>query len=231
MAQFIDTLFHEDPVDGRLWIHGLLRSPEQLGAEEKTAMIAEVQRTATKYFPEAEATGYYVLLTRLIQSVLTDQWKAFIAATIVVGGMIIVAIRDWKLTAITFVPNIFPSLVLFGAMGWLGLRVNMGAAMIAAVSIGLSVDSSVHYTMYYQRQRRRGLSLDAALSKSQDSVGRAAVFSTLALTVGFATLCVSEFIPTIYFGVLVSLSMIGGLLGNLLVLPALIRLVDRRAYM
>ena len=67
---------------------------------------------------------------------------------------------------------------------------------------------------------------DVALAKSQNSVGRAAVYSTLALTVGFATLCVSDFVPTIYFGVLVSLSMIGGLIGNLLVLPVLIRLVD-----
>jgi len=230
MADFIDSIYHADPVDGRQWIHVLLRSPEQLGAEQKTAMIAEVQRTAAKHFPEAEATGYYVLLTRLIESVLADQWKAFIVATIVVGLMIIIAVRDWRLMAITFVPNIFPSLILFGAMGWLSVRVNMGAAMIAAVSIGLSVDSSVHYTMFYQRQRRLGLSRAEALHRAQDSVGRAAVFSTLALTVGFATLCVSDFVPTIYFGVLVSLSMIGGLMGNLLVLPALIRLVDRRTY-
>jgi predicted RND superfamily exporter protein len=122
-----------------------------------------------------------------------------------------------------------PIFWLFGTMGWLGIRINMGAAMIAAVSIGMSVDSSVHYTMFYQRQRRLGLSLPAALARAQDSVGRAAVFSTLALTVGFGTLCVSQFVPTIYFGVLVSLSMIGGLIGNLLVLPVLIRLVDRRA--
>jgi len=102
--------------------------------------------------------------------------------------------------------------------------------MIAAVSIGLSVDGSVHYTMFYQRLRRRGLSLIDALDRSQDSIGRAAVFSTLALTVGFATLVVSDFVPTIYFGVLVSLSMIGGLIGNIIVLPVLIRLVDRRVY-
>jgi predicted RND superfamily exporter protein len=226
MPEFIDSIYNTDPEDQRVWLHVLLRSPEQLGAKEKTAMIAEVHAAAVEQFPEAEVTGYYVLLTRLIESVLADQWKAFIVATIVVGIMIIIALRDWRLTAVTFVPNIFPSLILFGIMGWLGLRVNMGAAMIAAVSIGLSVDSSVHYTMFYQRQRRKGLGVQAALEKAQDSVGRAAVFSTLALTVGFGTLVVSDFVPTIYFGVLVSLSMIGGLIGNLLVLPILIRAVD-----
>jgi predicted RND superfamily exporter protein len=135
-----------------------------------------------------------VLLNRLIESVLADQWKAFIVASVVVGIMVLVALRDVRLTAVTFVPNIFPSLVLFGVMGWLGVRVNMGAAMIAAVSIGLSVDGSVHYTMFYQRQRRLGLNLSEALHRAQDSIGRAALFSTLALTVGFATLCVSDFV-------------------------------------
>jgi predicted RND superfamily exporter protein len=229
MTQFIDTLYNVDPADKRQWIHVLLRSPEQLSAEQKTAMIHEVQSAAQAAFPEAEVTGYYVLLTKLIESVLADQWKAFIVATIVVGLMVMIALRDWRLTAVTFVPNIFPSLILFGVMGWLGVRVNMGAAMIAAVSIGLSVDSSVHYTMFYQRQRRLGHSVSYALARAQDSVGRAAVYSTLALTVGFATLCVSDFVPTIYFGVLVSLSMIGGLLGNLLVLPILIRAIEHRS--
>ena len=226
MRLFVDTLYQDDPEDGRWWQHVLLRAPEQLGADEKAAMIDQVRSTAQQRFPDAEVTGYYVLLTRLIESVLADQWKAFVVATIVVLGMMLVAIRDLKLTAVTMFPNIFPSLILFGVMGLLGVKVNMGAAMIAAVSIGLSVDSSIHYTMFYQRLRREGLPCDVALSKSQNSVGRAAVYSTLALTVGFATLCVSDFVPTIYFGVLVSLSMIGGLIGNLLVLPVLIRLVD-----
>ncbi len=230
MVEFIDSIYHVDPEDGRQWLHILLRSPERLDAETKTAMINEVHSIAAEKFPEAEVTGYYVLLASLIQSLLADQWKAFLVATVVVGAMIIVAIRDWKLTAITFVPNIIPSLILFGVMGWLGFKVNMGVAMIAAVSVGLSVDGSIHYTMFYQRLRRHGFSLDAAIDRSQDSIGRAAVFSTLALTIGFATLCVSDFIPTIYFGALVSLNMIGGLVGNIIILPVLIGLVDRRTY-
>ena len=100
--------------------------------------------------------------------------------------------------------------------------------MIAAVSLGLSVDGSIHYVMSYLRLKREGASLDEALTSVQETVGRAAIFATLALVVGFATLCYSDFIPTIYFGTLVSLSMIGGLIGNLLVLPLLIRAVEPR---
>ena len=141
-------------------------------------------------------------------------------------SMMLVAFRSVGLAVVTLVPNALPALLLFGAMGWLGVRVNMGAAMIAAVSLGLSVDASIHYVMSYQRERREGASLFAALQSVQATVGRATVFATLALVVGFATLCFSNFIPTIYFGALVSLSMIGGLVSNLVVLPVLIQWVD-----
>jgi hypothetical protein len=106
--------------------------------------------------------------------------------------------------------------------------INMGAAMIAAVSLGLSVDGSIHYVMSYQRERRAGASLAEALIAVQNTVGRAAIFATLALVVGFATLAVSEFVPTIYFGTLVSISMVGGLIGNLALLPVLIRVCENK---
>jgi uncharacterized protein len=226
LPEFVNSIFHEDPQDGRLWLHVLLRSPERLEARQKDQLIEAVEAQARETYPEAEVTGYYVLMTRLIESVLADQWRAFVVAALAVLAMMLAAIRNVRLALVTLLPSIFPSLVLFGAMGWLGVRVNMGAAMIAAVSVGLSVDGSIHYTMFYQRLRRQGLARDAALASAQDSVGRAALFATLALTIGFATLVVSDFVPTIYFGALVSLSMIGGLIGNLVVLPVLIRLVD-----
>ena len=125
------------------------------------------------------------------------------------------------------VPKALPMVMVPGVMGWLDLKVNMGAAMIAAVSMGLSIDSSIHYLADFRRRRREGLSRDEALAAAQQTVGRAIVFSTLALIVGFATLSFSQFVPTIYFGVLVSLSMFGGLIGNLLVLPLLIRMIVR----
>ncbi|RIK86995.1 MAG: hypothetical protein DCC67_02305 [Planctomycetota bacterium] len=230
MPQFMDTMYNIDPATNQPWIHVLLRSPEELGAAEKTALIENVRRTAAETYPEAEVTGYYVLLANLIDSLLADQWLTFGVSIGVVTLMMAVAFWSVPLAVVTMVPNVVPVLILFGAMGWLGLKINMGAAMIAAVSVGLSVDGSIHYVMLYQRLRRLGASLGEALRAAQNSVGVAATYATLALVVGFATLVVSDFIPTIYFGALVSFAMIGGLIGNLLVLPGLIAAVDRRSY-
>ena len=120
-----------------------------------------------------------------------------------------------------------PIYVVMGLMGWLGLRMNMGAAMIAAVSMGQTVDTSIHYIVCYQRARRGGLGVSAALTSVQQTVGQSMIFSTIALIVGFGVLITSDFVPTIYFGALMSLAMLGGLFGNLIVLPLLLSWTEK----
>jgi uncharacterized protein len=203
----------------------MLRAEERQTAEQKLALIEQVTRISREEFPEAEVTGFFVLLTNLISSVLRDQWRTFALAMTGIGLTMGLAFLRPRYALIALVPNALPILAVTGLMGWLGLKINMGAAMIAAVSLGLSVDSSIHYLSSFLYHRRAGRSVAEALSEVHRMVGRAMVFSTLALIVGFSVLMTSQFIPTIYFGTLVTLTMLGGLLGNLIVLPLLLRLV------
>jgi len=228
MPEFVDAIYYRGDRQNRPKIRILLRAPTRLETKEKMQMIDEVRIATEKAFPGAQVTGYYVLLAQLVESLLRDQWLTFSVAAVAIFAMMLLAFRNVGLALATLVPNALPALLLFGAMGWLGVQVNMGAAMIAAVSLGLSVDGSIHYVMAYQRERREGASLAAALQSVQATVGRATLFATLALVVGFATLCFSDFVPTIYFGTLVSISMVGGLVGNLVVLPVLIQLLERK---
>jgi predicted RND superfamily exporter protein len=120
------------------------------------------------------------------------------------------------------VPNALPIFVVLGLLGWAGERINMGTAMIAAVSMGLSVDSSIHYIAAFRRRLHDGHAYSAALETAHQTAGRAMVFSTLALVVGFLALTTSGFIPTVSFGALSCLTLAGGLVGNLVVLPVLL---------
>jgi predicted RND superfamily exporter protein len=114
-------------------------------------------------------------------------------------------------------------------MGWLGARINMGTAMIAAVSMGLSVDSSIHYIVAFRRHLAAEGACAAALETAHQTAGRAMIFSTLALVVGFLALTTSGFVPTVSFGWLSCLTLLGGLVGNLVVLPVLLVLTAGRA--
>lgn len=255
---------HSSASDGAS-LRVMLRARERQPAEQKRRLIAQVERIVHEELAEdswrpwladarlgqrrhADVTGFFVLLTNLIDSMLQDQWTAFVVATGAIGVMSLAAmllcdpvflsnpprrdygravLRSGVLAAIAQVPNVLPILLVLGAMGWLGLKINLGAVMISAVSMGLSVDMSLHYLISFRRLHAAGASVDTALEEVQRDVGRAMVFSTLALIVGFTTLCVSEFVPTVYFGALVSLSMVGGMLGNLLLLPLLIKTAVR----
>lgn len=226
-----DIVYSEDPDEpGRYYLRIMLRSRERQHSEAKEAIIAQVRQITAEEFPpegdkpEGEVTGVFVLLVRLVHSMLRDQWTTFGVATGVIALMMLAALRSLRLALIALVPNTAPILVVMGMMGWLGLKINMGAAMIAAVSIGLSIDSSIHYITSFLRARAAGRTVEEAICEVQKSVGRAMVFSIFALVVGFSVLSTSPFIPTVYFGALVSLAMLGGLAGNLVVLPVLLKL-------
>ena len=227
MSSFMAALHAEDPQSpGQYYYRIMLRSTERQSASEKRRLIEEVTRISREEFPEAETTGFFVLLTNLIDSIVRDQWTTFAVALAGIGITMLFAFRHIKYAVIALIPNALPILTVTGLMGWLDLKVNMGAAMIAAVSMGLSVDSSIHYITFYLRARAARQSSHEALTEVQQTVGRAMVFSTLALVTGFAVLSTSEFVPTIYFGVLVSLAMLGGLAGNLVILPLLLHLAS-----
>ncbi|MEX2139821.1 MAG: MMPL family transporter [Pirellulales bacterium] len=234
MPESFQTLHAQDPATGQYVYRILLRSKERQPAAQKKRLIAEVQRIAQEGFPSAndqlgaQATGFFVLLTNLIDSLLRDQWITFAAATAGMWCVMLVVFRSPVLATLGLVPNVLPVFLMMGVLGWLGIALNMGAAVIAAFSMGLSVDSTVHYIVDFQRARQRSLSFRESLDAAQQSAGRAAFFATLALVVGFSALCSSEFVPTIYFGALTSLTMLFGLAGNLLVLPLLLRMCYSR---
>jgi len=238
MPETLNSLHREDPRHpGQYWLRITLLTQERQSAQDKKAMIEEVKRIVEEFHQQqleegAEqsengkpiVTGFFVLLTYLIDSLIQDQWTSFALAILGIGCTMSIAFRSVKLALIAVLPNILPVLVVTGAIGLFGFKINMGAAMIAAVSMGLGVDASIHYIFGFKRAIAEGNLPQDALYQVQHSVGRAVIFSTLALIAGFSILCVSNFVPTIYFGVLVGLTMIGALLGNLIILPLLLQL-------
>ncbi|MCA9076616.1 MAG: MMPL family transporter [Planctomycetaceae bacterium] len=216
--EFEESLYNAE--QGRMRI--MLRAREQQPAETKLQLIEQAEAVAQNIFPDAKATGLYVLLAHLIQSLLSDQVVAFGLAAAGILVTMTIAFRSIRVGLVMLVPNTFPILIVIGGMGWVGVPVNIGTAMIASVSMGLTVDSSIHYLVGYRRSRAAGLDHYAAIHQTHAGVGRALVFASIALVLGFTVLSLSHFIPLIYFGVLVSVAMLGGLLGDLVLLPLLL---------
>jgi predicted RND superfamily exporter protein len=141
--------------------------------------------------------------------------------------LLIAATRSMRLASAALVPNVLPALLVLAVVGLCGGKLNMGAAMIAAVSIGLSIDGSVHFLSGYRRLRRRGHDAAAAAVASASNVGVPLFLATVALVIGFSVLATSEFVPTATFGLLVAATMAAGTGINLTLLPALVAWIDR----
>ena len=218
--------------DGDHWFRIMLRTSQRKTAAQQSELIDRVSATVDAWFPPSGAragrpsmtTGFFVLLSNLVNSVLADQWRTFLIACLLISVVVWIAFRSIPLVAIALVPNILPIIALLGMLGWLGVRLNMGAAMIAAVSMGLSIDGTIHYLTSWRMNRLAGHSVASSVKRVQFRTGRAVIYATLALVLGFGSLCFSEFVPTVFFGALVGLSMAGGMVGNLIVLPVLLSL-------
>lgn len=217
--EFIPSLYNAEA--GRMRI--VLRAYERQESEHKLKLINSAREIARSEFAEAKATGLYVLLAYVIDSLMEDQWTSFAVSCLGITGMMWVAYRSLRIGIISLVPNVLPLVLVIGTMGWLDIPINIGTAMIAAVSLGMTIDSSILYLSGYQLHRRQGLDFYAALRATQQDEGSTLVYVNLVLVVGFLVLTLSHFIPLIHFGILVSVAMLGGLAGNLVLLPLLMR--------
>jgi predicted RND superfamily exporter protein len=136
------------------------------------------------------------------------------------------ATRSFSLATVSLLTNLLPVAIVLAVAGMLGGKINMGATMIAAVSVGLSIDGSVHFLAGYQRNRLRGHGVQTSTLHAAGTIGVPVFLATIALVTGFGVLGTSEFIPTATFGILVAATLVIGTVVNLTVLPATVLLIE-----
>ena len=112
----------------------MLRAKERQPSEDKLQTIERVRGIVAEEFGEARTTGLFVLLTFLIENLLSDQIVSFALAALGITAMMSIAFRSFKIGLISLVPNVFPIVIVIGLMGWTGVPINIATAMIASVS-------------------------------------------------------------------------------------------------
>ncbi len=232
--QLFEKLRKEPPIVPNFWYRAegkmrvVLQARERLSSDDKQMLISKAEERAGSVLGAAtnpQATGIYVMLTHLIDSLLEDQKKTFVLSLLCQFGMGVLAFGSFWLALITMVPTVLPVAAVVGTMGWLGLPVNIATAMLASVAMGMTIDSSILYLYRFKQERREGADFGTALMRTHATAGIAVVISNLALVVGFGVLVLSRFIPLVHFGIFTSLALVGGMVGNLLLLPLLLHLV------
>ena len=170
-------------------------------------------------------SGMLVLYNNMLQSLFSSQIKTLGAVFFAILLMFIVLFRSLKFAVLAIIPNILSAAMVLGLMGVLGIPLDIMTITIAAITIGIAVDDTIHYVHRFQEEYWQDKNYWYAIMRCHNSIGRAMYYTSVIITVGFSILALSNFIPTIYFGLLTGAAMITALIANLTLLPLLIAIV------
>ncbi len=177
---------------------------------------------------EIQTTGIFVLYANMLGSLIDSQRDTlgFVVAAIYL--MLLVLFRRFRLALVVLLPQALPAVTMLGVMGWAGIPLDLVTVMIAAIAIGVGVDSAIQYTMRYREEIARDGDERAALERTHATVGRAIWVATSVIVLGFAVLVTSDFFPSVWFGLLTGLAMLMSQFSALLTLPALFLWLGKR---
>lgn len=173
-------------------------------------IIYKSQRTLLRSLIDSIALAFVTIA--LVMMVLLRDWKTFSF-----GGLI-----NFRGGLLSMLPNVFPVVIIFGAMGHLGILVDIGSMMTASVAMGVAVDDTIHFLNWYRTGLNQGLSRLNAIRLAYDHVATAMTQTTAIGGLGLAVFALSTFTPTQRFGILMLSLLVSALLGDLIFLPALL---------
>ena len=220
----IDPYVSIDDNEARLFARVLDSKPDLRRKE----LLETVRRDLVKKlgFEEKDVivSGLLVLYNNMLQSLFASQIKTVGLVMLGIAIMFLVLFRSITLSIIGILPNLLGAGVVLGVMGWAGIPLDMMTITIAAITIGIAVDNGIHYIYRFREEYALTNNYVETLHVCHSNIGRAVFYTTMTIIFGFSILVFSNFIPTIYFGVLIASAMLIALLAALTVLPKLILL-------
>ena len=167
-------------------------------------------------------TGMAVLYNNMLHSLYRSQILTLGMVLAAIFVMFVILFRNARIALLATLPNIFSAVSVLGIMGWLDIPLDMMTITIAAITIGIAVDDTIHYVHRFQEEFPKISNYRETVLHCHGTIGRAMYYTSITITVGFSILVLSNFIPTIYFGLLTGTAMILAILGDLVLLPLLI---------
>ena len=167
-------------------------------------------------------TGIVPLVYKTQRELLISLRESIGWATLLIGCVMVVVLRSPAAGLASMIPNLFPIVSVFGALGWMGIKVDIGIMMTASVALGVAVDDTLHFVTWFGRGIRQGLDRQSATRMAYERCATAMLQTTLIAGLGLAVFAVSTFTPTQQFGSLMITMLGAALIGDLILLPALL---------
>ncbi len=203
-----------------------VRIKDSLKTLKRDALLKQIRYDLVnklKLDPErVRIAGTMVLYNNMLQSLFDSQIKTIGVVALALLLMFMVLFRSLKLALIALFPNLFAAGAVLGVMGWLDIPLDMMTITIAAISIGIAVDDTIHYIYRFREEIGKDRDYYRTLYRCHGSIGHAMYYTSITIIIGFSILVFSNFWPTIYFGLFTGLAMLIALVAALTLLPQLL---------
>jgi len=222
---YVDPQFQTCNVLTRLSQNG----GEPLGTSALKNIFSRISEHLTQTLPPGysfKISGHPALLIKSVDYIVSGQVQSLFFSLVVIGMVVLMLMKNLKAGLLSLIPMSVAVIANFGFMGWTGIRLDIATSTIAAITIGIGVDDTIHFLNTFRKFITNGDSLDLALEHTLQAAGKAIIFTSLALTFGFSVLLLSTFKPLIDFGLLMMLTMTATTIGALLLLPSVIKLIN-----
>ena len=202
--------------------------PEQAQESQQTADGGVRQAVLTEAVPtgnlglEAVYTGLVPVVYKAQREMLNGLAWNFVTDLLTIASVMTLVFWDLSAGLILLIPSVFPMMIVFGVMGWLGIVIDVGTIMTPTVALGVSVDDVVHFLIWYRRGLSEGKTRKESIMLAYEGCARAMYQSWAVLGLGLAVFALSSFVPTQRFGALMFTLLTAALIGNLLMLPAVL---------
>ena len=201
----------------------VIESAEGLNRNE---LLTNISSTLKKDFnldqEQFKLTGLAVLYNNMLQSLFDSQIGTIVIVFSIIFLMFLVLFRSLYLSIIGIIPNLLAASVVLGTMGIFSIPLDIMTITVAAISVGMAVDNTIHYIHRFSKEFDQSNSYKESMRNSHRTIGRAMFYTSLTIILGFLVFATSNFNPSVYFGFFVSLAMVMALLGALTLLPQLI---------
>ncbi len=167
-------------------------------------------------------SGLLVLYNNMLQSLFGSQVLTLGITVLLLTGMFLMLLRSMKLALIAMLPNVLAIAGVLGVMGWLNIPLDMMTITIAAISLGMAVDNTIHYIHRFKDEFQKDRRYLPTMHRCHGSIGRALYYTSITIIIGFSILVMSNFIPSVYFGLLTGLALLIALLAALTLLPQML---------
>ena len=201
----------------------VIESAKGLNRNELLTKISKTLQTEYKLDKDQfRLTGLAVLYNNMLQSLFDSQIGTIVIVFTIIFFMFLILFRSLYLSIIGIIPNLLAATVVLGTMGLFAIPLDIMTITVAAISVGMAVDNTIHYIHRFKKEFNSTGIYKESMKNSHRTIGRAMFYTSLTIILGFLVFATSNFNPSVYFGFFVSLAMVMALLGALTLLPQLI---------